>query len=188
MFDRMFSSAGYKTFGAKFGEVGFTVFLMWGAMLVVVGLFKVIGLIASIDFNTNLPLLGITANYLLHYSTFDQALAVSVAAVLGVIFSAVAAPLWEEVVFRGPCKALSDKDGKLKPEFLFIVLGWSFIAFGLGHGHLYFSVLLQGVGGLFLARLWFRNGPSSRASYWSCVAAHSLYNISVIIIVWMSGS
>ena len=159
-------------------------------MLAVVGLFKVIGLVASVNFDINIPLLGVTANYLLdsHHLTFDQALAASVVVVLGVISSAVAAPLWEEVVFRGPCKALSDKEGKLKPEFLFVVLGWSFIVFGLAHGHWYFSILLQGVGGLFLARLWFCNGPSSRASYWSCVVAHSLYNISVMLVAWIHSS
>jgi membrane protease YdiL (CAAX protease family) len=158
---------------------------MWFGMLTVVSFFKAIGL-ASVDFGTSMPVMGATLNYWLqsHSLSLGQALT-SPFVVMQVLIIIFGAPFLEEIIFRGPCRALSDKEGTLKPEFLFVVLSWSFIAFGLANGYGYFSVLLQGVGGLFLARLWFRNGPSRSASYFSCVAAHSLYNISVVITTWL---
>ncbi|MEK7131884.1 MAG: CPBP family glutamic-type intramembrane protease [Patescibacteria group bacterium] len=157
-------------------------------MLLAVSFFEVVGL-ASINLSSGFPLLGISGNYLLHlkHLTLNQALT-SPFVVIGVLIVIVVAPLLEEVVFRGICPAVSDDNGKLKPKLLFIVLGWSFIGFGLAHGHGLFSLMVQGVGGLLLARLWFCNGPNMRESYFSCVAAHSLYNISVVIIAWLWAS
>lgn len=185
MLDKMFSPAGHKTFGAKFIEIGFTVFMMWFAMLVVVSFLNAVGL-ASIDIANNMPILGFWPNQMLlsHHFTVSQMLS-SPYAVMGVLITIAGAPLLEEVLFRGICPALADENGRLRPKLLLIVLAVSFIGFGLVHGHGYISVMIQGVGGLLLTMLWYRNGPSMRSSYFSGVAAHSLYNISCVLVVWM---
>ena len=181
-------SAENQTFGARVERVGFTVFLSFSTMLLMFGILKVTG-IASIDLFANMPIPVVLLNYLFDSNdlTVSQ-MFTSPFVIMGVLGIIAAAPLLEEVIFRGPCRALSDDAGKLNPKFLFVVLGWSFIMFGLAHGFGYFSVLVQGVGGLFLTLLWFRNGPSQLSSYLSCVVAHSLYNILVITTVWLMAS
>ncbi|TSC74229.1 MAG: hypothetical protein G01um101444_347 [Parcubacteria group bacterium Gr01-1014_44] len=183
----MFRSAENHTFGTRAREVLATVAMMWFGMLLVVSFFKAVGL-AFVDFKTNTPILGVGVNYWLHSHSFTlgQVLA-SPQEVMQLLVVMFGAPLLEEVLFRGfVCSGMaSDDNGKLKPQGLFTVLAGSFIIFGLFHGHWYLSVMVQGVIGLWLARLWFRNGPSRSASYFSCVAAHSLYNISVVTTVWL---
>jgi hypothetical protein len=185
----MFQSADNNTFGARAREVLATFAKMWLWMLAVVIFFKIIGF-AIIGSHGSMPLLGVIANYLLdsHNLTLKQAL-VSPFAVLGVVIVIFAAPFVEEIIFRWcVCGSLaSDDSGKLKPngKGLGVVLAGSFIFFGLAHGFGYFSLMLQGVGGLLLAMLWFRNGHNTKASYFSCVAAHSLYNISVVVTEWI---
>ncbi len=125
MFGKMFVSAEHKTFGARAIEVGFTVFLMWFGMLLAVSLINVTGL-ASIDFRTNTPLLGVSANYVWLHSnsiTLGQALTEPLA-VIGVLGSVLFAPLGEEILFRGfVCDNMaSDRKGNLKPQGLFAVL------------------------------------------------------------------
>ncbi len=185
----MFRSAEHKTLGARVGEIGFTVFLMWFGMLLVVGFFQKTGMMPG-DFSKNVPILGTIVNYWLqsNHTTLAESLN-SPLAVAGVLGAVLFAPLVEEIIFRWLfCRGwASDHEGNILPhgKGLGIILAGSFIAFGLAHGHGYFSVMLQGVGGLWLARLWFRNGPNHWSSYFSCVAAHSLYNISVITTVWL---
>lgn len=184
----MFKSADNYTFGTRTREILATVALMWFSMLLAVSVLKVSGL-ASVNFSNNMPVLGVSVNYWLQSQslTLGQAL-VSPFAIWQLLGIFVIAPFGEEVVFRGICSAVADEKGKLMPRFLFVIISWSFIAFGLAHGHWYFSVMVQGVGGLWLARLWFRNGPNMQASYFSCVAAHSLYNISCVTAVWLMAS
>ncbi len=135
-----------------------------------------------------MPVMGFIPNYWLssHNLTLGQALT-SPYVVMEVLIIILGAPFLEEILFRGlPCSAASDTEGKIRPRWgLFVILGFSFIFFGLAHGQGYFSVLLQGVGGLLLARLFFRNGPNTVASYFSGVAAHALYNISVVAVTWI---
>ena len=183
MFGKMFVSAEHKTFGARAVEVLATFALWWFSMQVVWHVLKFSGLnFAEIGGDT--PVAGFTLNYWLHSHnlTFGQAIASpSVDVVMGTLITMFGAPFLEEVLFRGFfCSVASDENGNLKARGLFTVLVGSFILFGLVHGHWYYSVMLQGVGGLWLARLWFRNGPSQKWSYFSCVAAHCLYNISVL--------
>ena len=163
---------------------------MWLSMLLVVGFFQKTGMLPG-DFSKNVPVLGVVVNYYwLHWDSTGLSEALnSPFAVAGVLGAVLFAPLLEEVVFRWLfCgSAASDNDGKILPKGkgLGVILAGSFILFGLAHGHGYFSVMLQGVGGLWLARLWFCNGTNHWSSYFSCVAAHSLYNISVIMTVWL---
>ncbi len=183
----MFKSVEHKTFWPRFGEVLVTVALAWFGMLLVASFFKVVGL-ASVSFNdANTPVLGFSVNYWLqsHSLTFGEALASPSAYMVVIII--FGAPFLEEILFRGfVCNMASDDNGHLKPRGIFTLLAGSFILFGLVHGRGYFSVLIQGVVGLFLARLWFRNGPGQKSSYFSCVAAHSLYNISVVATTWFA--
>lgn len=188
----MFRSANHNTFGAKVGEVLLTFALMWLSMLLVVGFFTKTGMMVG-DFSTNIPVLGPSANFLLHsqHLTLGQALASS-SGVMILLGTILFAPLAEEVAFRWfVCHSIaSDAHGVILPKGkgLGVVLFGSFILFGLAHGHWYFSIMLQGVGGLWLARLWFRNSPEAHSSYFSCVTAHSLYNISVVTTVWLMAS
>src|SRR3989344_4229324 len=98
----MFRSAEHKTLGAKIGEIGFTVFLMWFGMLAVVSFCKITGL-ASVNFSTDAPILGVSANYFwLHSNTITLGEALnSPFAVMGVLGTVLFAPLLEEAVFRG---------------------------------------------------------------------------------------
>lgn len=188
----MFKSADHNTFGAYVREVLATFAKMWFWMLFIITVFKLVGL-AMIDFTTNAPLLGAFPNYWLHsqHLTLGQALASSSpAVVMGVLGAVFFAPfVVEEFLFRAlPWWVVKDDKGGAKPGGWLVILAGSFVLFGLAHGNGYFSVMLQGVSGLLLAQLWFRNGPSPTASYFSAASAHSLYNISVVIIVWFSGS
>ncbi len=190
VFDKMFSPAGHKTFGARAIEVLATVALMWFSMLFVVTFFKII-LPDSVDYATSIPAMGVSLNWWLDSQNLTLGHAFSsVLGVLGVLGIIMFAPLLEEPLFRGlPCSVASDNNGELRPRWgIFVVIVVSFILFGLAHGHGYFSVMLQGVGGLFLARLFFRNGPNTRTSLLSGMAAHSLYNISVVIVTWFASS
>lgn len=190
MFGKMFSSAGNNTFGSRVREVLAAVAMMWFCMLAAVALFKAIGF-AKVGQLGSMPLLGVTTSYLFHshYFTLEHA-SVSPFVVMGVLIIVLGAPIMEEIVFRGFfCGYVaSDDDGKIKPRGVWMVLAGSFIFFGLAHGNGYFSLMVQGVGGLLLARLWFRNGPNMWAAYLSCVAAHSLYNTSVLATWWLRNS
>lgn len=118
MFDRMFSSAGHKTFGAKAVEVLATVTMMWFAMLLVVSFFQAVGLV-SVDFRTNTPLLGAGVNYWIQSRslTLGQVLTspFDVMILLMIMFGA---PLLEEPLFRSlPLSLASDSNGDLKPRW-----------------------------------------------------------------------
>ena len=122
----MFKSANHHAFWGKATEVGFTVFCMWFSMLAVIGFFKYSGLF-SIDFTHNIPLLGVSANFLwLHEGsiTLGQAL-MSPYVVIGVLGTVLFAPLVEEIIFRGVCGMVSDKEGTIRPRFEFLVLAES---------------------------------------------------------------
>src|SRR3989338_10832003 len=100
-------------------------------MLLVVSFFKLTGLF-TVNFSTNVPILGVSANYFwLHSNTITLGEALnSPFAVMGVLGTVIFAPLLEEAVFRGlVCKPVSDETRKLKPQFLFVILVVSFIAF-----------------------------------------------------------
>jgi len=185
----MFRSAEHKTLGAKITEVFATVFLMRACALAAVAFFQAVGLI-SLDFSDNVPLLGVSANALLHHFhlTVNQALA-SPWVVMGVIVTIVGAPFAEEIAFRWfVCRSCaSDTSGNLIPggKGAGTVLLGSFLVFGVAHGAGYFSLMIQGVGGLWLAMLFFRNGPDLKTAYFSCVAAHSLYNTMIVMETWL---
>lgn len=188
----MFRSAEHKTFWPSAGEIAITVSLSIFSMLLVRSLFKVTGL-ASADFNTDMPILGVTANLWLqsHGLTLGQTLT-SPFEVMQLLIIIGGAPFVEELVFRWFfCRSCaSDANGNILPggRGLGIVLAGSFIFFGYVHGHGYFSILMQGVIGLWLARLFFVNGPNVKTAYFSCVAAHSLYNIYVVANEWLKNS
>ena len=188
----MFRSAGHKTLRARVWEVVLTVAMMRLCVWVAISILKALGLAAQVDLS-HTPFLGVSTNYLLPGFNFDPAQGLtSPWVILGLLIAIVGAPHMEEIVFRWfVCRSLaSDDSGNLisTPEGkgLGIVLFGSFIVFGILHGQGYFSLAIQGVGGLFLARLWFRNGPGLKAAYFSCVAAHSFYNASVAIQEWIA--
>lgn len=184
MLGKMFGSAGHKTFGAYAKEVLATVLLMRLWLWFIQKVFVVLG-VADAGL-TNTPLLGVTGNYFLrsHDLTLETML-VSSFVVLGIFLSCVSAPILEEILFRWfVCRSMaSDANGELvgQGRGLGTVLVGSFIFFGLAHGHGVFSIMLQGVMGLFLAILFLRNGPNLRVAVVSCMVAHSLYNISVTL-------
>lgn len=188
----MFSSAGNKNFGEYAREVLATVAFAFIYILLVLCLFRVLGFIgpgtgSKVDF----PLFNsIGVNWFLssNHLTVMQALATPIIA-LKFLGTVVFAPLLEEVLFRGVvCNFASDEFGRIKPRGEMYVLGGAFILFGLLHGDWYLSIMIQGVFGLLLARLWFRNGPNQKKSYISCVAAHSLYNLLIVASIWFHGN
>ena len=183
----MFKSANNDTFGAKTREVLATFALMWFYMLVIISLFKLTGFV-KVDLANNAPFLGACLNYWFgsNHLTLADALnsPVGVVTVLGIII--VAPFLVEEFLFRGtPWFITKDENGALKKGGWLIIVAGSFVLFGLAHRHGIFSLMVQGVSGLLLARLWFRNGPDSVASYWSTATAHSLFNISLLLVAWL---
>lgn len=187
----MFQSAEHKKLSTIVLDILVTVALARLCVFVAISIFKASGLAANIDLS-HTPLLGVSTNYLLpgfHFNS-EQGLTSSWE-VMGFLIAVVGAPFVEELVFRWfVCRSLaSDNQMELisvpEGKGLGIVLVGSFIVFGILHGQGYFSLMVQGVGGLLLARLWFRNGPDLKTAYFSCVAAHSLYNLSVVVQEWV---
>ena len=108
---------------------------------------------------------------------------------LGATFlgACVMAPLAEEAIFRGLiCHRMAQRGDDGRPKDWWPIIAFSFLLFGFLHTFSYAGVVLQGVYGFMLAMLWFRNGPSQKASYLSCVLAHASYNFSVIVMTLMS--
>lgn len=183
----MFRSAEHKTWRKLALEVLLTVALMRLWVSVVIYILKAAGLAAQVDLS-HTPFLGVSTNYLLPGFNFDLAQGLtSPWVIMGLLIAIVGAPIVEEIVFRWfVCRSLaSDFYGNLisipKGKGLGIVLVGSFIVFGILHGQGYFSLMIQGVGGLLLARLFFRNGPDLKTACISCMTAHGLYNTLVAI-------
>jgi len=105
-----------------------------------------------------------------------------------IFFACILAPVWEEFVFRAYWfwKKLRkrDKEEELQPEVrakigkmpIWDFVVFSSIIFGIVHGGP-INILIQGVGGLFLAYAFLKNGRC----YWSAVALHAMYNGSLIL-------
>jgi len=111
---------------------------------------------------------------------------------VSILFAVIIAPLWEETVFRLlPLRfglryrdkeqelhpGITEKIGKFPVWLLILVV--CFIIFGLAHGGP-LNLFIQGVGGLFLAYVYLRNGRS----FWSAVALHALYNGVIVAAVY----
>jgi hypothetical protein len=94
----------------------------------------------------------------------------------------VMAPLWEEFCFRlAPIRLAQLLTGIAKNTGAQMsIVGITAVAFaiwfGWCHGYGVISILIQGVGGLFFAWIYLKNNNS----YWSCVAAHAIWNFMVI--------
>ena len=186
MFGKIFGSAYNNTFGARAQEVGATFAFMWfWVLLFSLILSLTVGSVSSIDSGDGL-LLGVIPNYLLQGWHMDTKEAISSGLGWQLVTACITAPFLEEIVFRGVfCSVSSDRSGKLYHWSWAVILLGTFIGFGLAHRNGLYSIMVQGVIGLFLARLWFRNGPNQTASYLSCVAAHSCYNFSVVAITFI---
>jgi len=109
------------------------------------------------------------------------------------------APLWEEYAFRIHW-FIKNRRKRLKekltfwPEHLSIIgilpyIGTMLITsiiFGFVHGSA-LNILLQGVGGFFLAYTYLRNGHCA----WSAILQHSLFNFTLILLsnsgLWIDG-
>ncbi|MFH1193373.1 MAG: CPBP family intramembrane glutamic endopeptidase [bacterium] len=109
------------------------------------------------------------------------------------------APIWEEYAFRiywftkTGRKRLKEKL-TLHPAHLDIIgilpyigtMLFTSIIFGLVHGGA-LNIVLQGVGGFFLAYTYLRNGHSA----WSAILQHSLFNFTLILLsnsgLWIDG-
>lgn len=88
------------------------------------------------------------------------------------IWGCIAAPFWEEAVYRMLPISVAKKLGQ---ETIIPVVLASSVIFGLGHGYL--GLFLQGVIGLGLCYTYLKHG------YFSSVALHALYNFSVVYIL-----
>jgi membrane protease YdiL (CAAX protease family) len=95
-------------------------------------------------------------------------------------YSIIGAPMCEEFIFRlVPISAAIIVIGqarfdKIKWHYAFFLA----LIFGFFH-HGYANVYIQGVGGFFLAYLYFKN----KLGYLSAVVAHALWNLSVGFII-----
>ncbi len=151
---------------------------LWLTLLVIAAKAGGIGRMST-DLETH-PFVGVFANVAI--SIWQLNLQHLQASQLSAMFlmTCLLAPLAEEILFRAlVCHAWAG-DGKGNLMNWWPVLGISAVLFGFLHTFSYSGVLLQGMLGFQLAMLWYRNGPSQRWSYFSCVAAHGLYNLSVI--------
>ena len=174
VYNWFFAPAENKGFGDYEREVLATVARSFIWVMVVLFIFLKIGLISSICSNVNFSVWFLNQKDVSLSQAFGSAFAVF--QFLGTL---VFAPFLEELVFRVlPCVLATDDSGKLRPRIgVPIVLFGSFFAFGYVHGQGYLSIIIQGVLGLFLLRLFLRNGPRIWVAYLSCVAAHSMYNL-----------
>lgn len=96
---------------------------------------------------------------------------------LFLFFSAcIYSPLFEEMLFRYAPITIARSFGEkaILPTILI-----SSTVFGLMHGYGMYSVLMQGVGGFIFSCLYIKNNYS----YLSSVAAHFLWNTSVIYLL-----
>lgn len=88
------------------------------------------------------------------------------------VFACVIAPLWEEAVYRYAPITLSNDLG-IKNSLPIIIL--SSYLFGIAHGYVIYSIMIQGVMGLTASIIYEANGNS----YLSSVAFHSGWNLLV---------
>jgi hypothetical protein len=115
-----------------------------------------------------------------------------------IFFTIIMAPLWEELAFRvAPYKIArwfeslmskvdqilykerAVKYGTAKFTLMLQVILMAIIIFGWGHGNGTISLLVQGMGGLFLSIVYIKNNYS----YWSSVALHAMWNTFVLFLI-----
>jgi membrane protease YdiL (CAAX protease family) len=178
----MFRSAEHKTVGGHINDVMATVAYMFlWVLFFSLCLQPLLGAISGTVPNNEL-VLGAIPNYFLHDWNMNSKEAIASGLGWQLVGACIVAPFLEEILFRGVvCLSSSDENGKLRHWGVMMILAVSFILFGMAHRQGLHSILVQGVIGLLLARLWFRSGPNQYASYFSCVAAHALYNFAVIV-------
>lgn len=92
-----------------------------------------------------------------------------------IFFGCIFAPLWEEFAFRVIPMWIAKGFGE---KFIIPVVMLSSLIFGWGHGNGPVSLLIQGVGGLFLATVYIK----SNYNYWAAVALHSIWNVWAIFL------
>lgn len=96
---------------------------------------------------------------------------------LFIFFSAcIFAPFFEEALFRYAPISIVRSYGEKKILPMIVITS---AIFGWVHGHGMYSILVQGVGGFILSCLYIKNNYS----YLSSVAAHFLWNLSVIYLL-----
>lgn len=98
----------------------------------------------------------------------------------------IVAPILEETGRAFVLRFASDGYGRVTNRWAIYL--FSGIVFGLLHGAGLFSIGLQGVLGMMLARLWFKNGPNENIRTVSCMVVHGLYNFTVIAMVSIFGT
>lgn len=95
-------------------------------------------------------------------------------------FGVIFAPLWEELAWRyAPITLAQQLKKHCNLDLLWPIVIISSIHFGWGHGYGPISLLMQGIGGFALSYVYIKNG----FSYWSSVAMHALWNLTVIFIL-----
>lgn len=96
-----------------------------------------------------------------------------------IFLSVLLAPLIEELFFRHFPIQIIKATGK--KELLWPTILFTSALFGIMHDG-YPSILLQGVGGLLLSIVYIKNNYS----YWSSVALHAMWNLSLLLItIWL---
>ena len=136
---------------------------------------KKLSIIALVTMTTILWIFGVmkVLPYLINFTFFGAQYTA-----LGVfVFSCLLAPLWEEAAFRhAPLQIAKTFKGRLQMDFTVPIIIISSVIFGLGHGHGVISLIVQGVGGVFLslAYLW------GNYSYWTSVMCHFMWNFSLL--------
>lgn len=112
--------------------------------------------------------------------TYDYFGSMSFTVVCDFFFACIFAPLWEELAFRHAPMLIAKHFNKAskKVNLTWPVVIISSVIFGWGHGQGPISLLIQGVGGLLFSWVYLKNNYS----YWSSVALHCLWNISLTYI------
>lgn len=87
-----------------------------------------------------------------------------------ILFGCILAPLWEELAFRVIPLKIARMFGN---DFIIPMVGLSSLIFGWGHGNGTISLLIQGVGGVFLSIVYIK----TNYNYWAAVALHAAWNI-----------
>lgn len=96
-----------------------------------------------------------------------------------IFFTVIMAPIAEEIIFRHlPFKVIQTLNPKDRANLLIPTVLFTSVVFGLMHQGLP-SVLIQGVGGFFLACVYIKNGYS----LWSSILMHALWNGGLVLSV-----
>jgi membrane protease YdiL (CAAX protease family) len=161
-----------------FGTYGITWFYVVIAITLLKALFSALAVSTAVSASMAAPpILSVLPGLLSEYVPgFASTLQASLG--LQLFLAVLMAPIFEEIIFRLLPLTLVKRS---HPEVILAVqLGVCGVIFGWVHGSP-INILIQGVGGFMLGRLYMKNNSSMLAAWGSTALVHAMYNLTVIL-------